>query len=150
MDSSHRYFPSRAMITEPSSPLGDIKISFEVIANIVRMSVIDIEGVLAVGGNLLRRMESVVFRRREVIDGVQIEEEADSYAVKVRVQLLFGVNISQVSYEIQNKVRDNLQTMANVQVSRVDVVIDGIHKDRIQPMLPTFGTPATQATKETK
>ena len=133
MDNERRYFPSRAMITEPSSPLGDIKINFEVIANIVRLTVVDIEGVLAVGGHWWRRFESAFSHRRDVIDGVYIEEDGDGYAIKVRVQLLFGVEISKVAYEIQNAVRDNLQSMANVSVTRIDVIVDGIRKEAPKP-----------------
>lgn len=128
MENERHYFPSRAMITEPSSPLGDIKINFEVIANIVRLSVIDIDGVLGVGGHWWRRVESVFSNRRDVIDGVYIEEDGDGYAIKVRVQMAFGVELSKVAYEIQDKVKENLLTMANVAVTRVDVIVDGIHK----------------------
>jgi uncharacterized alkaline shock family protein YloU len=128
MDNERRYFPSRAMITEPSSPLGDIKINFEVIANIVRLTVTEIEGVLQVGGNWLRHVETVFSRRRDVIDGVYIEEDGDGYAIKVRVQVAFGVELTKVAYQIQNRVHENLQTMANVNVNRIDVMIDGIHR----------------------
>ena len=128
MDTERRYFPSRAMLTEPSSPLGDIKINFEVIANIVRLTVLEIEGVLSVGGNFWHRMAGLVASHKDVIDGVAIEEEGDSYAVRVRVQLAFGVELAKIAYEIQNKVRENLQEMANVSASRVDVVIDGIRR----------------------
>jgi uncharacterized alkaline shock family protein YloU len=128
MDSERRYFPSRAMITEPSSPLGDIKINLEVIANIIRLTVLEVEGVLAVGGSLWHRIESLAMRRKDVIDGVALDEEGDGYAVRVRVQVLFGVELSHVAYEIQERVRDNLQKMANVSATRVDVVVDNIKK----------------------
>ena len=128
MEPSRRYFPSRAMLNEPSSPLGDININFEVIANIVRLTVLDVEGVVAVGGNVLRKIESMLINKHDVIDGVRLEEEGDGYAVMVRVQVAFGVELAKVAYDIQNDVRDNLQKMANVSVTRVDVMVDGIRR----------------------
>ena len=128
METEYRYFPSRAMITEPSSPLGDIKINYEVIANIVRLSIGSIEGVLTVGGHWWSRLQSAFSSKRDVIDGVYIVDEGGNYAIRVRVQMAFGVELAKVSYEIQNKVRENLLSMANVTVSRVDVIIDGIRQ----------------------
>jgi uncharacterized alkaline shock family protein YloU len=133
MDTEYRYFPSRAMITEPSSPLGDIKINYEVIANIVRLSIGSIEGVLTVGGHWWRRVEGAFSSKRDVIDGVYIMDEGGSYAIRVRVQMRFGVELAKVAYEIQNRVRENLLHMANVNVSRVDVIIDGIHENKTTP-----------------
>ena len=131
MDTEYRYFPSRAMITEPSSPLGDIKINYEVIANIVRLSVGGIPGVLDVGGHWWNRLQGAFSNKRDAIDGVYILDEGGTYAIRVRVQMSFGVELAKVAYEIQNVVRENLQTMANVTVSRVDVIIDGIQKTNL-------------------
>lgn len=128
MEHTRRYFPSRAMLTEPSSPLGDIKINFEVIANMVKLTVMDVSGVLAVRSSLVHKAFSLFTNRNDVIDGVRIEEEGDGYAVTVRVQVAFGVELAKVAYEIQNDVRDNLQRMANVTVTRVDVMVDGIRR----------------------
>ncbi len=126
MDNEHRYFPSRAMISEPSSPLGDININFEVIANIVRLTVSDIQGIASVGGQVFKHMASFFTPKRDVIDGVYIEEDGDGYAIKVRVQVFFGTEIPKVAYQVQDKVRQNLAAMASVNVTRVDVVVDGI------------------------
>ncbi len=116
-------------MNEPSSPLGDIKINYEVIADIVRLSAVNVPGVKSVGSRWIEKFQTVFSRRREVIDGVLIEPEGDSYAVRVRVQMQFGVELAKVAYDIQEVVRDNLQKMANLSITRVDVVIDGITND---------------------
>jgi uncharacterized alkaline shock family protein YloU len=128
MDNERRYFPSRAMINEPSSPLGDINISLEVIANIVRLLVVDVEGVVCVGGDILRRAEGFIRRPHEIIDGIAVQEDGDGYGVRVRIQVAFGVELSRVAYQVQDTVHENLRSMAKVNVTRVDVVIDGIRK----------------------
>jgi uncharacterized alkaline shock family protein YloU len=109
--------------------LGDIKINYEVIADIVRLSATNVPGVKSVGSRWIEKFQTVFSRRKEVIDGVLIEPEGDSYAVRVRVQMEFGVELAKVAYDIQEVVRDNLQKMANLSVTRVDVVIDGITND---------------------
>ena len=121
------------MMAEPSSPLGDIKINYEVIADIVRLSALQVAGVKSVGSRWLQKFQTVFSRRKEVIDGVFIEPEGDSYAVRVRVQMAFGVELARVAYDIQEVVRDNIQKMANLSVSRVDVIVDGIgHEPAIE------------------
>lgn len=117
------------MMNEPSSPLGDIKINYEVIADIVRLSALQVSGVKGVGSRWVQKFQTVFSRRKEVIDGVLIEPEGDSYSVRVRVQMAFGVDLAKVAYEIQEIVRDNIQKMANLGVSRVDVVVDSIAED---------------------
>lgn len=126
MESQPRYFSSRNDDSAEASPLGDIRINYEVIANIVRLSTLEIEGVLAVGSRWQQKFQQVFSKNREAIDGVQIDQEGDLYAVRVRVQMAFGTDLGSVAYKIQDRVRQNLQDMANLSVSRVDVVVDSV------------------------
>jgi uncharacterized alkaline shock family protein YloU len=126
MSSTQSYDPKKSMMGDTSSPLGDININYEVIADIVRLSALQVAGVKGVGSRRVQKFQTVFSRKKEVIDGVLIEQEGDSYAVRVRVQMAFGVDLAKVVYDIQEVVRDNIQKMANLAVTRVDVIVDSI------------------------
>jgi len=79
-----------------------------------------------VGSRWQQKFQQVFSKNREAIDGVQIDPEGDLYAVRVRVQMAFGFDLGSVAYKIQDRVRQNLQDMANLSISRVDVIVDSV------------------------
>lgn len=107
---------------------GVIKVSHEVVANIVRIAVQAVPGVVTVGGAGSFKEEFVgLFNRRDSSPGITVcETERGAYEVTVKVILRFGVELAKVGEEIQNAVREQVTKMTNKKVARVDVLIEGV------------------------
>ncbi len=105
-------------------PVGSLKISCEVIGTIASVAALEIEGVEAmaqqtpgVGG---------MFRRKFGRKPVEITVCDDFVEIDMQVVLRFGAKITEVCAAIQSAVKDSVQTMTGMAVSKVNVVIADI------------------------
>jgi uncharacterized alkaline shock family protein YloU len=112
--------------SEDQPSLGEIKVSHSVIASIVRLAALQVKGVGGVGGGLIDGVAEL-FSRRESDRGVKIEEdESGTYAIEIRLVIIFGAEIGKTSFDVQLAVRDQVVNMTGKNVRRVDVIIDGV------------------------
>jgi uncharacterized alkaline shock family protein YloU len=106
--------------------LGDIKINHSVVASIVRLAALNAEGVYSVGGGFVDSIAEV-FSKKESDRGVRVSvDENGDYVIQVRVIMRFGVELAKVATQVQEHVREQVQRMTSNDVSRVDVIIDGV------------------------
>jgi len=127
-----------AMTEETSS--GVIKVSHDVVGNIVRIAVLEVPGVVSVGGSGGIREELVgLFNKRDSAPGISVaENERGCYEITIKVILRFGVELAKVGEEIQIAVRDQVSKMTNKKVARVDVLIDGVRMPEKEEKPSTF------------
>jgi len=114
-------------ITEESTSLGDIKINHSVIASIVRIATMEVEGVFAVGGGGVVEGIAEFLSKKESERGVRVAEtDGAAYDIEVRVVLRFGVDLAKIGMQIQETIRDRIVDMTSKPVERIDVIIDGV------------------------
>ncbi|MEO0795537.1 MAG: Asp23/Gls24 family envelope stress response protein [Verrucomicrobiota bacterium] len=119
--------PDQHTIPVPTEEIeGDeYHITFQVVANIVKMATLSIEGVHAVKDGSEGIWETFGGRKGE--KGVDVtEDEAGNYVVKIHVEMKFGVELAKIAKIIQEHVRAEVQRMTDKSVSKVDVFIDGV------------------------
>jgi uncharacterized alkaline shock family protein YloU len=115
--------------SEESNSLGDIKINHSVVASIVRLATLGVNGVVAVGGGFVDGIAEI-FSKRGDERGVRVDEdEVGDYSIEVRVVLRFGVELAAVASQIQQRVAEQVQKMTSKPVARVNVIIDGVRTD---------------------
>lgn len=109
--------------TKPT--VGDLKISQDVVAAIVRVAALETEGVdsLAEPANV-RSMKLAGLPM--IKKAISITLSDDFVNVAVSVNLKYGAKISEVCTSIQNSVKDNVQTMTGMAVSKVNIFVAGV------------------------
>lgn len=116
-------------LSEGSNSLGDIRINHSVVASIVRLAALEVPGVAAVGGGFVDGIAEI-FSKKGDERGVRVEEdEAGDYQIEIRVILRFGVELAAVATQIQERIAEQVEKMTSKNVSRVNVVIDGVRTD---------------------
>lgn len=111
---------------EESTSLGHIKINHSVIASIVRLSALQVEGVYTVGGGFVDGIAEI-FSKKESDRGVRVtEDSAGNYVIELRVIMRFGVELAKVAMNIQECVAKEVTHMTLKAVTQVDVIIDGV------------------------
>lgn len=115
------------MLTEESGA-GEIRVSHDVVASIVRIAASDVPGVVAVGGSGRFRDEIAgLLNKGGSSSGIHVGvNETGNYEISVKVILRFGVELAKVGEEIQISVREQVAKMTNKKVARIDVFIDGV------------------------
>lgn len=113
-------------VSEGTDSIGDVTVNLNVVANIVRIATQGISGVAEVGGSF-RDQITGFFTRKQGEGGVRVmKDEAGHYDIEVRVILNYGVQLGVVGGKIQDAIRNEVSRMTSNEVSRVDVIIDGI------------------------
>lgn len=116
---------------QEDSGLGSISINNEVVANIVAMASREVAGVVGLAsGGIKDDIAGLFGGKRESGSAVNIMEAADgSYHIKVKLILTFGVQLAKVAQSVQEAVRDQVENMTNKDVSKVDVIVDGVRRE---------------------
>lgn len=114
------------------SGLGSIHINNEVVATIVAMAAREVPGVVCMASGGIKEDLAGLFGGRK--DGsVSISEDDDgTYVIGVKLILSFGVQLAKVAEEVQIAVRDQVENMTNKEVSKVNVIVDGIRHPEAQ------------------
>lgn len=107
--------------------LGDIKINHNVVASIVRLASLQVEGVAGVGGGIVDGISEIFAKRESDHRGVRVsEDDQDSYTIEVRLIVSYGSEIGRTAYDVQLSVRKQVMAMTGKNVAKVDVIIEGV------------------------
>lgn len=60
--------------------------------------------------------------------GIKLTEEDDQIVVNLEIIVYFGVNIPQLCYDIQTRVKNDLEEHAGVTVKAVNIKVEGLDK----------------------
>lgn len=61
-------------------------------------------------------------------NGIKISEEDDGITISCEIIVYFGVNIPQLCYDIQTKVKNDIESITGLNVKAINIRIDGIDK----------------------
>jgi uncharacterized alkaline shock family protein YloU len=126
-------------ITDAQPTLGDIKVNHTVVASIVRLAALEINGVCAVGGGFVDGITDL-FSKKESDRGVRVSEnEHGNYSIELRVVMAFGTELAKTAYEVQLAVRKQVANMTGKPVEKVDVVIEGVKMPSVEQKDLTAG-----------
>lgn len=110
---------------------GNISINLEVVAEIVAMAAKEVPGVVSLAsGGIKDDIAGLFGGRRDGSSSVTIKEESDgSYNIGVKLILTFGVQLAKVAQQVQVAIREQVENMTNKDVSKVNVIVDGIRRE---------------------
>ncbi len=108
-----------------SNATGTLKISRDVIATIAGCSATEIEGVAALAPFSSGLTSGWMIKARSPRP-IVVELSDDVAGIDINVTLCYGAKIPEVSAKIQQSIKEAVQTMTGVAVTRVNVYIAGI------------------------
>ena len=104
--------------------IGNLKISRDVIAKIARFDAIEIEGVDSLASFTTNHKGWLI--KKQSAKPIAIDLSDDIAVIDIHVNIKSGVNIPQVAEKIQAAVKEAVQNMTGIAVSRVNIDIAGI------------------------
>lgn len=108
--------------------IGTVQIADEVIAVIAGLASTEVEGVVKMSGNITNEIVSML-GMKNLSQGVKVEIMGDEVEVKLSLVLRYGVSIPKTSHEVQDKVKNAIETMTGLKVTNVNIHIAGIVTD---------------------
>ena len=112
---------------ERSTKLGNINVTNEVIATIVGGAVTECYGVVGMASQkALKDGLYELLKRENYSRGVIVEDGETGINVDVYIIVGYGMKISEIVYEVQKKVKYVLETTLDIEISAINVYIQGV------------------------
>lgn len=99
-----------------------IKIANDVVASIAGVAVSEVPGVAGMAGGITE-----IFGKKGLSKGIKVEVGEKDTKIDVNIIVEYGVRIPDVAFEIQNRVKKAVETMTGLNVSSVNIHIQGIN-----------------------
>ena len=104
-----------------------IKIANEVVASIAGIAVSEVPGVFGMAGGIAGGISEVFSGKKNLSKGIKVEVGEKETKIDVNIIVEYGVRIPDVAFEIQNRVKKAVETMAGLKVSAININVQGIN-----------------------
>lgn len=115
--------------SDRNNPLGEIKVSAEVLEVIIGIATLECNGVYGMKKDFSSDLRTML-GRNEHSRGVSLEADELGTSVDVYCYFKYGINVPKVAKEIQKNVKDQVYYMTEVELDEVNVHILGIVPDQ--------------------
>jgi uncharacterized alkaline shock family protein YloU len=106
---------------------GSITITEDVIAVCVREAVSRTQGVHELFGGFQDTLSQNILGKELKFKGIKVSDEADGVVIDVQIIVDYGVKIPEVAWDLQRRVKNELEEMTDAAVKAVNVVVQGVH-----------------------
>jgi len=104
----------------------NIQIADEVVSVIAGKAVSEVTGVAGMAGGFAGGISEVLSGKKNLSKGIKVEVEGKEVKIAVNIIVEYGVRIPDVAFEIQNRVKKAVETMAGLNVTNVNVHVQGV------------------------
>ena len=115
------------MAVKIQTSAGTIEITNDVIGTVVGGAATDVFGVVGMASkNQIKDNITEILRKENYSRGVVVRQEDNGIAVDVYTIISYGTKISEVSRNVQEKVKYNLEALLGVTANSVNVFVQGV------------------------
>jgi len=108
---------------------GKVVFAADVIATIAGLAAADVKGVASMSGGVVEGFTEK-FGRKSLTKGVKVEVGTQEAAIDVSVVIRYGFRIQDICADIQQAVKNAVETMTGLRVVEVNVFVQGISFDQ--------------------
>ena len=108
-----------------NTELGEVQISDDVLAIIAAMASMEVDGVVAMAGNITAELVSKLGMKK-LSKGVRVDVAENSVMVDLSIVLRMNENILEISKKVQDKVKSTIENMTGMKVANVNVNISSV------------------------
>lgn len=101
-----------------------------VIAGYAAQETMKLPGVIRMAPGIAESFSRNILGRITETQGVHVNDEDGKVTVDIHIIAAYGVNIPQLSYDIQNRVKKIIEKETGISVEAVNICIEGVEKSR--------------------
>lgn len=109
-------------------PAGSVAIEDAVVADYAVQAILSVDGVVRLVGGIADSLSRNILGRDTGTQGIRITREEDHVTVSVHLVAAYGVNIPQLSYDIQNRAKESIETYTGLTVDAINISVEGIER----------------------
>lgn len=121
-------------VTNSGVMKGSLQISTDVISKIAKLATLEVEGIYSVSGNILSGKGFALVRKMPMQKPISVELNDDVAEISVNVVVKYGCKIPQLSEKVQENVKNAVQNMTCITVSKVNVIVTGVVQETTAPV----------------
>ena len=106
-----------------------ITIADDAVAIIAGKAASEVPGISSMSGGFAGGITEVLSGKKNLAKGIKVESEGKNVKIDVHIIVEYGTRIPDVAFEIQNRVKKNVETMTGLKVLEVNVHVQGINTD---------------------
>lgn len=110
----------------------NINIAEEVITTIAGIAASEISGVAEMAGGIAGGITEVLSGKKNLSKGIKAETDGNNVKIDVNIIVNYGVRIPDVAFDIQNKVKQSVETMTGLKVNEVNVHVQGVNIEKTE------------------
>lgn len=110
--------------------VGNIKISVDVVSTIAGIATNEIEGVAGMYGTFAGGIAEMLGAKKNPSKGVKVEMNETNVKIDLYIVVEYGVRIPELAWEIQENVKNNVETMTGLDVQKVNIHIEGVNFEK--------------------
>lgn len=125
---------------------GNVNISDEVVATIAGIAATEIDGVYGMYGTAIGDIAEKLGAKKSPQKGVKVQKGDDGAEIDVLIVVEYGKRIPELAWEVQENVKNSVETMTGIVVKAVNVRIEGVNfpkpekkekvKDDVKEVMP--------------
>ncbi len=102
----------------------------QVIIEYVSEEVLKFEEVSRLVGGITESFSKNILGRDMGAQGIKVVRDEDSIEITIHLIVFYGINIPQLSYDIQNKVKESVEKYTGLTVTAVNIGVEGIDRKK--------------------
>lgn len=111
---------------------GEVKISDDVVCTIASIAASEIDGVNGLNGGIAGNVAEI-FGKKNLSKGVKVVIEENTVQIDLNIIVDFGIKIPEVSWHIQENVKNAVEMMTGLSVKEVNVHVTGVNLQKEAP-----------------
>ncbi len=120
-------FARKLMNIDKKTPYGGIDISIDAIASVAGKAASECYGVVGLAPkSVLHDAISTILKKEEFAKGVYVRKDKKKYEVDVFIYCAFGIKLTEVASEVQNRVKYELEKTFAISLGAVNVFVQDI------------------------
>lgn len=127
-----------AEVGESAENVGNVRISADVISTIAGIATAELEGVAGMYSSFADGLVEKLGAKKNPSKGVKVDMTEETVSIDLYIVVDYGVRIPELSWEIQENVKNNVETMTGLTVEKVNIHIEGVsfEKDIAETDIP--------------
>lgn len=113
-----------------------VNISDEVVATIAGIAAAEIEGVADMSGGVVGGIAERLGAKKSPQKGVKVDVTPDGAVIDLYIIVDFGVRIPELAWEIQENVKNSVETMTGIETKKINVHVEGVRFEKAAKKVP--------------
>lgn len=114
---------------------GNVNISDEVVSIIASLAASEVKGVAGMANSLSGGFAELL-GKKNLSKGVKVNLDAESVALDLSVIVEYGTKIPDVAWNVQEKVKNEVEAMTGLTVTAVNISVDGVNVPKAEKEIP--------------